>query len=179
MEARLKKLYNTTLKQQLKSSLKLENDMQVPRIEKIVVNCGVKDAVQDSKVLQGIKEIIEKITGQTAVKTKARVSIAAFKLRKGAPIGVMVTLRGARMYYFLDKLINLVFPAVRDFQGIQSNLDGNGNYSVGIGDWMVFPEVDYDKVDKSRGLLVTICTSAKDDHSARELLKIFNMPFTK
>lgn len=179
MSSRLQELYKDKLRDALQKELKLENVMMVPRLSKIVLNVGVKDAVGDSKVLNGIQDIISKIAGQFALKTYAKKSIAGFKLREGAPIGVMVTLRDQRMYDFFDKLINVVLPAVRDFQGVGTKFDGNGNYNLGMRDWFVFPEVDYDKVDKSRGLNITIDTTAEQDDHARALLSSFNMPFRK
>lgn len=179
MKSRLKELYQTQLKAELVKELGLNNVMEAPAISKIVLNIGVKDAVSDSKALNQVKEILEKIAGQAAVKTNARISISGFKLRQGMPIGVMVTLRKERMYHFLDKLINVVLPGVRDFQGVTTNFDGHGNYNLGIKDWMVFPEVDYDKVDKNRGLNITIQTTASSDQQALSLLKKFNMPFQK
>lgn len=177
MKSRLQELYETKIRQTLKKDLNVENIMQVPRITKIVVNTGVKEAVADSKVLVGVKEVVEAIAGQAAVRTFAKKSIAGFKLREGLAIGVCVTLRGRNMYEFLDKLINLALPCVRDFQGVSVKFDGNGNYNLGIKDWMIFPEVDYDKVDKSRGLNVTIHTTTSDDKHAHALLKSFGMPF--
>jgi len=177
MKSRFEELYKTKISPELKKDLTLKNIMEVPRINKIVINTGVKEAAADSKVLQGVKEIIEGIAGQAAVKTKAHKSIASFKLREGSAIGIMVTLRGKRMYDFLDKLINLALPCVRDFQGVSIKFDGSGNYNLGIKDWMIFPEVDYDKVDKSRGLNITVHTSTRNDEHARALLKAFNMPF--
>ncbi len=179
IKSRLEEQYKTQMRSDLFRDLKLKNMMQVPALSKIVINIGVKEAVADGKVLNQVKEIVEKITGQVAVKTIAKTSIAAFKLRKGMPIGVKVTLRGSRMYHFLDKLINVVLPSVRDFQGVGTKLDGNGNYNLGIKDWMVFPEIDYDKVDKSRGLNITMHTTAENDEHAYALLKKFNMPFQK
>jgi large subunit ribosomal protein L5 len=179
MKARLEELYKTQIRSELQKELNLKNIMQVPALKKIVVNIGVKEAVADSKVLTQVKEIIEKITGQMAVKTLARVSIASFKLRKGMPVGVKVTLRKNKMYFFLDKLINIVLPAVRDFQGVPVKFDGHGSYNLGIRDWMVFPELDYDKIDRSRGLNITIHTTTAHDEHARALLKKFNMPFQK
>lgn len=179
IKSRLEEQYKAQIRADLLRELKLENVMQVPALSKIVINIGVKEAVADSKALNQVKEIIEKITGQVAVKTLAKNSIASFKLRKGMPIGVKVTLRKSRMYHFLDKLINIVFPAVRDFQGVSTKFDGDGNYNLGIKDWMVFPEVDYDKVDKSRGMNITIHTTTKSDEQAYALLKKFNMPFQK
>lgn len=179
MKSRLQDLYKNQLRAQLQQELSLKNVMQVPEITKIVINIGAKDAVADSKVLTEIKDVISQIAGQAAVKTVAKKSIASFKLREGMSIGVMVTLRGVRMYHFLDKLINVVLPAVRDFQGVKSKLDGRGGYNLGIKDWMVFPEVDYDKVGKSRGLNITIQTSTSSDDHAFALLKKFGMPFQK
>lgn len=179
IKSRLEEQYKTQLRSAIFQELKLENVMQVPALSKIVVNIGVKEAVADSKVLNQVKDIVEKITGQVAVKTLAKQSIAAFKLRKGMPIGVKVTLRKTRMYHFLDKLINVVLPSVRDFQGVKTTFDGDGNYTLGIKDWMVFPELDFDKVDKSRGLSITIHTTTKSDEHAYALLKKFNMPFQK
>jgi large subunit ribosomal protein L5 len=177
MNARLDALYKEKIRTALQKELGLTNVMQVPRITKIVLNTGVKESVNDSKVLNVVKDIIDKIAGQSSVKTKARVSIAGFKLREGALIGVMVTLRGKRMYAFLDKLIHLALPCVRDFQGVTTSMDGRGNYNLGIKDWMIFPEVDYDIVDHSRGLNISIQTTATTDDHARALLKQFNMPF--
>lgn len=179
MKAELRELYSSSIRAQLTKELGYTNVMQVPRISKIVVNIGAKDAVSDSKVVNSIKEILTLITGQTAVTTKAKKSIAGFKLREGMPIGVMVTLRSDRMYHFLEKLIKAILPAVRDFQGVSPKFDGKGNYNLGLKDWMVFPEIDYDKVDGSRGLNITIQTSAKTDEEARVLLKLFGMPFRK
>ena len=177
MKSRLETLYKETIRTSLQKELGLGNIMQVPRITKIVINTGVKEAVSDSKSLTQVKEIIEKVVGQTAVKTKARRSIAGFKLREGAAIGVAVTLRGSSMYNFLEKLINLALPCVRDFQGVGKKLDGRGNYNLGIKDWMIFPEVDYDVVDGARGLNVSIHTTAESDEHGFALLKSFNMPF--
>jgi len=177
MNARLEALYKDKIRGELQKELSLENVMQVPRITKIVINTGVKEAVSDSKVLNVVKDIIDRIAGQASVKTKARQSIAGFKLREGALVGVMVTLRGKKMYAFLDKLIHLALPCVRDFQGVSTNFDGRGNYNLGVKDWMIFPEVDYDIVDHSRGLNISIETTAVNDDHARALLKQFSMPF--
>lgn len=179
MNSRLEELYKTKLRFVLQKELKLQNLMQVPRISKIVLNAGVKDATADSKVLNLVQEIISKIAGQTAVRTFAKKSIAGFKLRQGMPIGVMVTLREKKMYDFLDKLISLALPGVRDFHGVTVRFDGHGNYNLGISDWFIFPEVDFDQVDKSRGINVTIQTTTSDDKLAHALLKSFNMPFKK
>lgn len=179
MNARLEELYKTKLRTGLKKELSLQNIMQVPRLKKIVLNIGVKDAVGDSKALNQVQKVLTVIAGQFAVRTIAKKSIAGFKLREGSSIGVMVTLRGQKMYDFLDKLINVSLAAVRDFQGVGTRFDGNGNYNLGIKDWFVFPEVDYDKIDKSRGMNITFHTSANDDVAARALLNSFNMPFQK
>lgn len=177
MELHFEDLYKQKIRADLKKELKLKNVMEVPCITKIVVNIGVKDAVADSKVMVLVKDIISQISGQAAVQTYAKKSIAGFKLREGMPIGVMVTLRGRRMYNFLSKLVNIAIPRVKDFHGLKSKLDGNGNFNIGIKDWMIFPEVDYDKVDKSRGMNITIHTTARFDEHAMALLKSFNMPF--
>lgn len=179
MSSRLEELYKNQLRQELKKELGLQNIMQVPRLSKIVLNSGVKDAVADSKVLNVVQEIMSNISGQVAVKTMAKKSIAGFKLREGVAIGVMVTLRGKKMYDFLDKLINLALPCVRDFHGVGVKFDGSGNYNLGVRDWFIFPEVDYDEVDRAQGLSITIHTTAKDDNAARALLKSFNMPFAR
>ena len=177
MKSRLEELYKTKYRDALAKELGITNVMRVPRITKIVLNIGIKEAVADTKVLNVAQEILSKIAGQAAVRTYARKSIAGFKLREDSPIGVKVTLRSDRMYHFLDKLINIALPCVRDFQGVPTKFDGQGNYNLGVTDWMIFPEVDYDKVDKSRGLNITIGTTAKDDNEARALMKYFSMPF--
>lgn len=179
MKSRLEDLYKTKVRPELHKELGFTNVMQVPKIQKIVINIGAKDAVADSRVIAGVKDVLNKIAGQAVVQTIAKKSIAGFKLREGTPIGVMVTLRRSAMYHFLDKLINIVLPAVRDFQGVKSTFDGNGNYNLGIKDWMAFPEVDYDKVDKNRGMNITIQTTATQDEHVHLLLKKFNMPFQK
>lgn len=179
MKSRLEELYVQKLRTGLKKELGLSNVMQIPKISKIVINMGVKDAVSDSKVLTGIKETIEQIAGQAAVKTYAKKSIAGFKVREGMPIGIRVTLRRRVMYEFLDRLVNLSLPRIRDFQGVSTKLDGRGNYNLGIQDWMVFPEVDYDKVEKSRGFNITVETTSSNDDEAFALLKSFNMPFRR
>jgi len=179
MKSRLEVFYKEEIRQNLQKELQLNNIMEVPKITQISLNLGAKDAVADSKVLNAAKVVLEKIAGQAAVKTYAKKSIAGFKLRKGMAIGVAVTLRRKQMYEFLDKFINIALPGVRDFRGLNTKLDGNGNYNVGIKDWMVFPEVDYDKVDKIRGLNVAIKTTAKSDEHALALLKSFKIPFQK
>lgn len=177
MKSRLEELYKTKIRQELFKELGLNNVMEVPAISKIVLNVGVKEAVADSKVVAMVKEIIDQIAGQSSTKTLAKKSIASFKLRKGMPIGVMVTLRKEKMYHFLDKLINIVLPCVRDFQGVTTTFDGHGNYNLGMKDWMVFPEVSYDKVDRARGLNITIHTTTDNDKFACALLQKFAMPF--
>ena len=178
-KARLEELYNTKIRSQLQKELGLKNIMEVPKVSKVVVNVGVKDAVKDSKVLKGVIEVIAKITGQLPVRTLAKKSIAGFKLREGMPIGVRVTLRREKMYEFLDRLINVALPEVRDFQGVSKKLDGRGNYNLGIKEWTVFPEIEYTVGDKVYGLNVTIGTTAKHDEHAFALLKSFGMPFKK
>lgn len=164
---------------ELKNRLGYENVMQLPRIEKIVVAIGLGEAVLNPKALEGAERDLSTITGQRPVTKKARRSIAAFKLRTGMPIGMMVTLRGKRMYDFFDRLVGVVLPRIRDFRGISpDSFDGRGNYSLGMKEQVVFPEIDYDKVDKVRGLQVTIVTSAVRDDEARLLLKLMGMPFT-
>lgn len=179
MAARLEKLYRTKLRQDLKKKLDLRNIMEVPNLKKIVINTGVKDAVTDGKILAAVKGVIGQIAGQAAVVTFAKKSIAGFKIKQGMPIGVKVTLRRKKMYEFLDKLINFALPRVKDFQGVTTKLDGYGNYNLGIKDWMIFPEVDYDKVETSRGLNVTIETTSSKDEWVYELLKSFKMPFQR
>ncbi|WP_414051488.1 50S ribosomal protein L5 [Macrococcus animalis] len=154
--------------------------MEVPKIEKIVVNMGIGDAVQNSKVLDSAVEELQAITGQKPMVTKAKKSIATFRLREGMPIGAKVTLRGERMYEFFDKLVNVSLPRVRDFRGISNNaFDGRGNYTLGVKEQLIFPEIDYDKVSKTRGMDIVIVTTANTDEEARELLTQFGMPFQK
>ena len=179
MKSRIEKLYREKIVPNLQKDLGCKNIMQVPRLSKIVLNIGVKDAVADSKVLNTVQEIIQNIAGQAVVRTRAKKSIAGFKLREGVAIGIMVTLRSKKMYDFLDKFINVALPRVRDFGGLPTKLDGNGNFNIGIKDWLIFPEVDYDKIDKVRGLNITIQTTAKNDSDAVELLKGFDMPFKR
>jgi len=157
-----------------------KNKMQVPKLEKVVVNMGVGEAKENAKVLESAIADLEKITGQKAVTTKAKKSVANFKLREGMSIGCKVTLRGERMYEFVDRLINLALPRVRDFRGVNPNaFDGRGNYALGIKEQLIFPEIEYDKIDKVRGMDVIFVTTANTDEEARELLTQFNMPFTK
>jgi large subunit ribosomal protein L5 len=179
-KARLEEIYTSKIRPELKSTLGLSNVMEIPKIEKIVLNVGVgKDAVADTKVFDSVIKALTQIAGQSPVKTTARKSIAGFKLRKGMPLGVRVTLRKQRMYEFLDRLINLALPKVRDFQGVSTKFDGRGNYNLGIKEWIIFPEISYEISDKVYGLNVTICTSAKSDEHGFELLKSFGMPFRR
>jgi large subunit ribosomal protein L5 len=176
-KARLEELYSTEIRAALHKQLGLSNIMETPRLLKIVLNVGVKDAVSNSKVLSTVEEVIANISGQKPIRTLARKSIAGFKLRDGMPIGVQVTLRRRNMYEFLDRLLSTTLPKVRDFQGVPRKLDGQGNYNLGLKSWDVFPEVDYGMSDKSFGLNITFHTSAKNDGHGLALLKSFGMPF--
>jgi large subunit ribosomal protein L5 len=179
MATRLQEHYNTVVRPALMAEFGYKNPMQVPRLEKIVVNMGVGEAVQDSKKLTSAVNELAAITGQKPLVTKARKSIAGFKLREGMSIGCKVTLRGDRMYEFLDRLITIALPRVRDFRGVPGNsFDGRGNYSLGLKEQIVFPEIDYDKIDQVRGMDIAIVTTAKTDAEAKALLKGFDMPFT-
>ncbi len=177
--SRLVKQYNDDIRPSLQKQLGLNNIMMVPKLVKIVLNVGVKEAVSDSKVLQEAMNVLEKISGQHSVKRLARKSIAGFKLREGMPIGAMVTLRGDVMYEFLDKFISFALPKVRDFQGLPTKLDGRGGYNIGIKDWTIFPEVEFDISKKMHGLNITIQTSSSEDKNAYALLQAFNIPFRK
>jgi large subunit ribosomal protein L5 len=178
--ARLKEQYEGSIKQSLKGSLRLDNVNEVPRIEKVVVNIGVGEAIGDAKKLDAAIADMTAITGQKPVVRRAKKSISNFKLRAGMPIGCSVTLRGNRMYEFLDRLINVAIPRIRDFRGIPSNsFDGRGNYTLGITEQIIFPEIDYDKIDRIRGMNITIVTTAKTDEQAHELLQAFGMPFKR
>jgi large subunit ribosomal protein L5 len=180
MPARLKQIYNEKLVPELKAKLGLENTMQVPRILKITVNMGVGEAVADKKVMDAATADMAKITGQKPAITKAKKSVATFKVRDGQAIGCKVTLRGERMYEFLDRLVNIAIPRIRDFRGISTrSFDGRGNYSLGIKEQIIFPEIQYDQIDQIRGMDVTISTSAADDAHGRALLEAFNFPFRK
>lgn len=176
---RLKKHYLEVVRKQLQEQCKYTSSMQIPRLEKIVVNVGVgKDTVQDKGAIDPVVDEITLIAAQKAVKTYARVSISNFHLREGMPIGVKVTLRGARMYDFMDKLISVALPRVRDFKGIStSSFDGRGNYTIGLREQLVFPEIDYDKIKKIRGMDITFVTTARTDDEAYQLLKLMGMPF--
>jgi large subunit ribosomal protein L5 len=178
MAARLKEKYTSEIKAAVQKDLGLENVMAVPKIEKIVINMGLGEATQNVKIMDPLIADLGAIAGQKPVVTKAKKSIAAFKLREGMPIGAMVTLRGDTMYEFLDRLISVALPRVRDFRGVSSkSFDGRGNYTLGLRDQLIFPEIDYAKVDKTKGMNVTIVTTATDDNGARTLLKHFGMPF--
>ena len=178
--ARLKKYYQTQLREELKNKLGLKNVFEVPKIIKIVVNMGVGEAASDSKKIESAKTDLTTITGQKPMITKAKKSIAGFKLRKGVNIGCKVTLRKDRMYEFLDRLIYIALPRVRDFKGLSKNsFDRSGNFSLGIKEQIIFPEINYDKIDKVRGMDVSIVTSTNDKNHALELLKGFNLPFRK
>ncbi len=178
MAARLKEKYLKEIKPALQKELGIKNAMAVPRLDKIVLNMGLGEATQNVKVMEPLISDLAQIAGQKPVTTKAKKSIAAFKVRAGMPIGAMVTLRGDKMYEFLDRLISTALPRVRDFRGVSSkSFDGRGNYTLGMRDQLIFPEIDYARVEKLKGMNVTIVTTAKDDNDARELLKQFGMPF--
>jgi large subunit ribosomal protein L5 len=176
-KARLNELYDTKISPDLFKDLGLGNVMKTPKVLKIVLNVGVKEAVGDSRILQKVTEKLTMIAGQKSVVTKAKKSIAGFKIREGMPLGAMVTLRGKKMYEFLDRLINIALPNVRDFRGVKDKLDRRGNYNLGIKEWSVFPEADDTTGEKVFGMNITIHTSTSNDDHARELLKKFNMPF--
>jgi len=180
MAARLKEKYQTEVRKKLQDEFKIENIMAVPKIEKIVLNMGIGEAISNMKVLDNAVEELNSIAGQKPIVTKAKKSIASFKLREGVPIGTMVTLRSEKMYEFLDRLINIALPRVRDFRGVPTRaFDGRGNYTLGIRDHLIFPEIDYSKVDKPKGMNITIVTTATNDEHARSLLRELGMPFGK
>ena len=180
MTARLKETYKNEVFNKLMDQFKYKNVMQVPKLDKIVVNMGVGEAKENAKVLEAAVKDLETITGQKAILTKAKNSIANFKIREGMPIGCKVTLRGERMYEFLDRLVNLALPRVRDFRGVNPNsFDGRGNYALGIKEQIIFPEIEYDKIDKVRGMDITFVTTANTDEEARELLTLLGAPFAK
>ena len=175
---RLLDLYKNNITSDLKSKLNINNIHEVPKIEKIVLNMGIGEAKDDSKLTDKAVEDLTLISGQKAIKTKAKKAISGFKIRSGMPLGAMVTLRNKIMYEFLDRLINIALPRIRDFRGLNTkSFDGNGNFSIGIKEHIIFPEINFDKIDKVRGLDIIICTSAKSNNEALELLKAFNMPF--
>ncbi len=178
--SRLKTMYNDEIVDAMIKKFGYKNVMEVPKLDKIVINIGVGEAKENAKVLESAVKDLETIAGQKAVLTKAKKSIANFKIREGMAIGCKVTLRGEKMYNFLDRLVNLALPRVRDFRGVNPNsFDGRGNYSLGIKEQLIFPEIQYDKIDKVRGMDVIFVTTAKTDEEARELLRLFNMPFAK
>ena len=178
--SRYKEMYANEIVPALTKKFGYKNIMQVPKLDKIVINMGIGEAKENAKILDAAVKDLETITGQKAVLTRAKNSIANFKIRAGMPIGCKVTLRGEKMYEFADRLINLALPRVRDFRGVSANsFDGRGNYALGIKEQLIFPEIEYDKVDKVRGMDVIFVTTAKTDEEARELLTLFNMPFQK
>ena len=178
--SRLKDLYSNEIKDAMVKKFGYKNVMQIPKLDKIVINMGVGEAKENAKVLDTAIKDLETITGQKAVVTRAKKSVANFKLREGMPIGCKVTLRGEKMYEFTDRLVNLALPRVRDFRGVNPDaFDGRGNYALGIKEQLIFPEIEYDKIDKTRGMDIIFVTTAKTDEEARELLRLFNMPFAK
>ena len=178
--SRLKEKYLNEIKDEMQKKFQYKNVMQIPKLDKIVINMGVGEAKENAKILDTAVKDLETITGQKAVVTRAKNSVANFKLREGQPIGCKVTLRGDKMYEFLDRLVNLALPRVRDFRGVNPNaFDGRGNYALGIKEQIIFPEIEYDKVDKVRGMDIIFVTTANTDEEARELLTLFNVPFAK
>jgi large subunit ribosomal protein L5 len=178
--SRIKEVYNNEIVDAMMKKFNYKNKMAVPKIEKIVINMGVGEAKENRKILDSAVSDLTIIAGQKPIITKAKKSVAAFKVREGMPIGCKVTLRGSRMYEFADRLINLALPRVRDFRGVNPNaFDGRGNYALGIKEQLIFPEIEYDKVDKVRGMDIIFVTTAKTDEEARELLTLFGMPFKK
>ena len=180
MSARLKEMYQNEMVDAMIKKFGYKNIMEVPKLDKIVVNMGVGEAKENAKLLDSAVKDMETITGQKAIVTKAKKSVANFKIREGMPIGCKTTLRGDKMYEFDDRLINLALPRVRDFRGVSANsFDGRGNYALGIKEQLIFPEIEYDKIDKTRGMDIIFVTTAKTDEEARYLLTLFNMPFEK
>jgi large subunit ribosomal protein L5 len=180
VSSRLREIYQTQVVDALMKKFGYKNIMEVPKIEKVVINMGVGEAKENVKILDAAMSDLQIITGQKPIITKAKKSVANFKIREGMPIGCKVTLRGEKMYEFVDRLINLALPRVRDFRGVNPNaFDGRGNYALGIKEQLIFPEIEYDKIDKVRGMDVIFVTTAKTDEEARELLAQFNMPFAK
>ena len=178
--SRLLEEYKNQIRQELKSKLDLKNIFEVPKIKKITLNIGVGEGKDDTKLIDKALDDLTLISGQKAVKTISKKAISGFKIRAGMPLGVKVTLRNKIMYEFLDRLVNIAIPRIRDFRGLNmKSFDGNGNFSMGIKEHVIFPEINFDKVDKIRGMDITICTSAKNNNEALELLKSFNMPFTE
>ena len=178
--SRLKEQYDNEIVAAMTKKFEYKNVMEVPKLEKIVINMGIGEAKDNAKVLDSAVNDLQIITGQKVIKTKAKKSIANFKIREGMPIGCKVTLRGEKMYDFADRLINLALPRVRDFRGVNANaFDGRGNYALGIHEQLIFPEIEYDKIDKVRGMDIVFVTTAKTDEEARELLRFFGMPFAQ
>ena len=176
--SRLLKEYNSQIKESLKSKLGLNNIFQVPKLQKIILNMGIGQGKEDAKLIDKALEDLTLISGQKAIKTTSKKAISGFKIREGMPLGVKVTLRNKMMYEFLDRLINIAIPRIRDFRGLNiKSFDGKGNFSMGIKEHVIFPEINFDKVEKIRGMDITICTTAKNNNEALELLKSFNMPF--
>ena len=176
--SRLLEEYNTKIKEDLRSKLGLKNIFEVPKLNKIILNMGVGEGKEDSKLIDKAAEDLTLISGQKAIKTKSKKAISGFKIRAGMPLGVKVTLRNKMMYEFLDRLVNIAIPRIRDFRGLNiKSFDGKGNFSMGIKEHVIFPEINFDKVDKVRGMDITICTTARNNNEAIELLKSFNMPF--
>jgi len=177
---RLKDRYDSEIAPMMMKKFSYKSPMQIPRLEKIVVNVGCGEARDNSKIMDAVVSDVSKITGQKAVVTKAKKSVANFKVREGMPIGAKVTLRASRMWEFLDRLLNVALPRVRDFRGVNPNsFDGRGNYALGLKEQLIFPEIDYDKIDKIRGMDIVICTTAKTDEEARELLTLLGTPFVR
>lgn len=180
MSANLKVLYNDKISKELQKEFNYKNPMQVPKLVKISINMGVGEAANDTKVIDAAVADLTRIAGQKPIVTRARMSIAGFKLREHQPVGCKVTLRGDRMYEFMERLVNIALPRVRDFRGLSSKgFDGRGNYSLGLKEQIIFPEIDYDKTDKIRGMDITIVTTARNNAEAKKLLTAFNMPFVK
>ena len=178
--SRLKDIYKNEIMDAMAKKFEYKNVMEIPKLDKIVINMGIGEAKDNAKILDVAVKELEIIAGQKVVLTKAKNSIANFKLREGMPIGCKVTLRGEKMYEFLDRLVNLALPRVRDFRGVSADaFDGRGNYALGIKEQIIFPEIEYDKIDKVRGMDIIMVTTAKTDEEARELLRLFNMPFKK
>ena len=176
--SRLLEEYNNQIKKELQSKLGLKNLFEVPKLKKIILNMGVGEGKEDSKLIDKAVDDLSLISGQKAIKTKSKKAISGFKIRAGMPLGVKVTLRNKIMYEFLDRFVNIAIPRIRDFRGLNiKSFDGNGNFSMGIKEHVIFPEINFDKIDKIRGMDITICTSAKNNNEAIELLKSFNMPF--
>jgi large subunit ribosomal protein L5 len=178
--SRLEEKYRESIAPQLQKDLEIDNVMAIPRMTKVVVNIGEGEAAQNIKLLDAAMDELGRITGQKPLMRRAKKSVAAFKIREGNPVGCSVTLRGQRMYEFIDRLFNIALPRVRDFRGLpNASFDGRGNYTMGLGDQLVFPEIDYSRVERSRGMNITFCTTAKDDRGARRLLELLGMPFRR